>query len=176
MLNFLVIILLDSDALTVADRETGHSGQDKLIQSDEESNLLFECDYKRFEDKVTAAGGDRRIDQVLCENNVDVVFRPAHSRLPDVTAVACRYLDVGISNRIDRRLHIGYPALTLPLGYPDWNGRPFGILAIASRFGEELLLDVARLWKAIFPRGRVPHHWNVIESEICCTGPGKYID
>lgn len=33
--------------------------------------------------------------------------------------------------------------MTLPLSILDWNGCPFGLLAIASKFQEELLLDVA---------------------------------
>ena len=52
--------------------------------------------------------------------------------------------------------HAGCPSVTLPLGYLDWNGRPFGLLAIASQFQEELLLDVARAWEATFPPRQAP--------------------
>ncbi|KAI4911270.1 uncharacterized protein J4E92_010326 [Alternaria infectoria] len=38
-----------------------------------------------------------------------------------------------------------YPSVTLPLGYLDWNGRPFGLLVVGGRYTEGLLLDVAGL-------------------------------
>ena len=41
----------------------------------------------------------------------------------------------------------GYPSVALPLGYLNWNGRPFGLLPVASAFQEELLLNVARAWE-----------------------------
>ena len=51
---------------------------------------------------------------------------------------------------------VGYPSVTLPLGYLDWNGRPFGLLAVASAFQEELLLDVDRAWEAELPFRQPP--------------------
>lgn len=50
-----------------------------------------------------------------------------------------------------------YPSVTLPLGYLDWNGRPFGLVAAAAEFQEELLIDVARAWESAFPARRPPN-------------------
>ena len=84
------------DGLAVTDRETEHPAQDKLIQSEKDADFLSDSEYKRLEDRVTAAGGEHGIDQVLRENNVDVILGPADSRLPDVTALASRSPNVGI--------------------------------------------------------------------------------
>jgi amidase len=46
--------------------------------------------------------------------------------------------------------------MTLPLGYLDLNGRPFGLLAITSKYQEDVLLDVARLWEKTFPARKPP--------------------
>ena len=50
----------------------------------------------------------------------------------------------------------GYPSLTLPLEYLNWNGRPFGLIVVASAYQESLLLDVARAWEATLPPRQVP--------------------
>ncbi|KAL8901654.1 MAG: hypothetical protein Q9207_005095 [Kuettlingeria erythrocarpa] len=113
-------------------------GQEKLIQSEKDANHLSEEEYKRLDEKVAAAAGEHGINKALREHGVDVIIGPADSRVPDVVALA------------------RYPSVTLPLGYLDWNGRPFGLLAITSRFQEELLLDVARAWEATFPPRQPP--------------------
>ena len=47
--------------------------------------------------------------------------------------------------------------MTLPLGYLDWNRRPFGLLVVVGgKYQEGLLLDVARLWEATFPGRKTP--------------------
>ncbi|KAI4654997.1 uncharacterized protein J4E78_007177 [Alternaria triticimaculans] len=112
--------------------------QDKLYQSLEEANSLTDAEYDRLDVKATASAADDAIDKMLREHNVDVIIGPADSRLPDVLAVA------------------KYPSMTLPLGYLDWNGRPFGLLVIGSKYQESLLLDVARLWEATFPPRKTP--------------------
>ncbi|KAK0514624.1 hypothetical protein JMJ35_003241 [Cladonia borealis] len=120
-------------------------GQEKLIQSEEEANRLSKEEYQQLDDKTTAAGREHGIDKVLQEHKVDVVIGPADSRIPDVCALArC-------------------PSVTLPLGYLDWNGRPFGLLAVASQIQEELLLDVARSWEAAFPQRQAP---SLSDSEL----------
>ena len=43
----------------------------------------------------------------------------------------------------------GYPSVTLPLKYLDWNGRPFGLLVVGAKYREGLLLDVAGLWEGM---------------------------
>ena len=73
---------------------TEHPGQDKLIKSEEEANRLSEEEYKRLDEKTTAAGGEHGIDKVLREHNVDVIIGPADSYVPDILALASRSLAI----------------------------------------------------------------------------------
>ncbi|KAI4701766.1 hypothetical protein J4E89_010610 [Alternaria sp. Ai002NY15] len=109
-----------------------------LIQSLEDANSLTDAEHDRLDVKATASAADDAIDKTLLSHNVDVMIGPADSRLPDVVALA------------------KYPSMTLPLGYLDWNGRPFGLLVVGSKYQEGLLLDVARLWEATFPPRKTP--------------------
>ena len=104
--------------------------------------------------KATASAADDAIDKMLREHNVDVIIGPADSRLPDVLAIASKYCHV--SSRSFLTTSTEYPSMTLPLGYLNWNGRPFGLLVIGSKYQEGLLLDVARLWEATFPPRKTP--------------------
>jgi amidase len=45
---------------------------------------------------------------------------------------------------------------TLPLGYLDFNGRPFGLLALASAHQEALLLSFMNAYEATFPARKPP--------------------
>ncbi|KAF2655536.1 amidase family protein [Lophiostoma macrostomum CBS 122681] len=111
--------------------------QDKLIESNKDSNTLTEEGYTRLDTKATEAGAHNAIDRVLREHSVDVIMGPADSLLPDVLALASKAS--------------GYPAVTLPLSYLDWNGRPFGLLVVASKFQED-----PHLWASTFPPRRAP--------------------
>ena len=44
----------------------------------------------------------------------------------------------------------GYPIATMPLGYLDFNGRPFGLCIIARAHQDALLLKVLSAWEATF--------------------------
>lgn len=46
--------------------------------------------------------------------------------------------------------------MTLPLSYLDLNGRPFGLVALASANQEEMLLKVAGAWEATMPKRKPP--------------------
>lgn len=51
---------------------------------------------------------------------------------------------------------VGYPGATLPLGYLDFNGRPFGFQIVAKAHQEALLIQVQSAWEATFPKRRPP--------------------
>jgi amidase len=44
----------------------------------------------------------------------------------------------------------GYPVASLPLGYLDYNGRAFGMLAVASANNEAKLIEAMSAWDAMF--------------------------
>lgn len=46
--------------------------------------------------------------------------------------------------------------MTLPLSYLDLNGRPFGLVALASANQEEMLMKVAGAWAATMPQRKPP--------------------
>lgn len=47
----------------------------------------------------------------------------------------------------------------LPLGYLNFNGRPFGLCAIATANNEGLLLQLMSAWEENFNRDRKPPTW-----------------
>jgi len=115
-----------------------HPGQDRLVKSQEEAERLSDTEYAQIDAKVTAVGATDGVDRVLKEHDVDIIIGPADSRLPDVLALA------------------RYPAVTLPLSYLHWNGRPFGLLACSTKYQEQLLLNVAACWERTFPSRKAP--------------------
>jgi amidase len=71
----------------------------------------------------------KRVDDVLEEFDVDVILGPADSHLTSFAAAA------------------GYPLATLPVGVLEFNGRPFGLTAIARAHGEGILVALQSAWE-----------------------------
>ncbi|KAM0335643.1 hypothetical protein ACHAQA_000692 [Verticillium albo-atrum] len=69
-------------------------------------------------------GRDDGIDKILREYNIDVIIGPAESPMSSIAAAS------------------GYPIASMPLGYLDFNGRPFGMAALASANQEAVLIKV----------------------------------
>ncbi|KAI4255482.1 MAG: hypothetical protein L6R42_006712 [Xanthoria sp. 1 TBL-2021] len=72
------------------------------------------------------------IDKILEDYNLDVIIGPAES----------------------------YPIASLPLGYLEFNGRPFGMAALISAHQEATLIKVQSAWEATFPARRPPPREN----------------
>lgn len=110
--------------------------QDYLIES---CNVKWsEDDSKRTVDKCHDVARSKGFDQTFQKYSVDVIIGPADSVLDGMIAAS------------------GYPFATLPLSYFNKNGRPFGLVAIASAWQEELLVRVMSAWEATFPKRRIP--------------------
>ena len=45
----------------------------------------------------------------------------------------------------------GYPIATLTLSYVEFNGRPFGLVALTGAHQDALLIQVQSAWEANFP-------------------------
>ncbi|KAI4220073.1 MAG: hypothetical protein LQ349_008177 [Xanthoria aureola] len=82
------------------------------------------------------------IDKILEDYNLDVIIGPAESSMTDIAAAS------------------GYPIASLPLGYLDFNGRPFGMAALASAHQEATLIKVQSAWEATFPPRHPPPREN----------------
>ena len=50
----------------------------------------------------------------------------------------------------------GYLVASLPLGYLDFNGRPFGLQIIAKAHQDVLLIQAQSAWEATFPKHQPP--------------------
>ncbi len=61
-----------------------------------------------------------------------------------------------MSSLSDELVNSGYPVASLPLGYSDFNGRPFGLQVFAKAHQEALLIQVQSAWEASFPKRQPP--------------------
>ncbi|OAG13532.1 amidase family protein [Alternaria alternata] len=82
--------------------------------------------------------GKDGIDKVLEENDVDIIMGPGDGPMFTIAGTA------------------GYPSATLPLGYLDFNGRPFGLQIIAKAHQEALLIQAQSAWESTFPSRQPP--------------------
>jgi amidase len=64
------------------------------------------------------------LDEVFNKYKIDIIIGPADSLLTTFAAAA------------------GYPLASMPVGVLNFNGRPFGIMALAAAHGEPLLIQL----------------------------------
>lgn len=50
----------------------------------------------------------------------------------------------------------GYPVGTMPLGYSETNGRPFGMCIVAAAENEDKILQAMKSWDATIPKRKAP--------------------
>lgn len=98
------------------------------------------------------------IDGILKDHNVDVIIGPGSGTLYSVAAAAGEELSIpyriGMGRNADH--DTGYPIATLPLSYLEENGCPFGLVALASAYQEDILVTVQSAWEATFPARKAP--------------------
>ena len=87
------------------------------------------------------------IDRCLSETGSHVIIGPADSLLVSLAAAA------------------GYPVASVPLGFADFNGRPFGMHIIARAHEEGRIFQVMSAWHATFPDAWMPPPLLVSTSE-----------
>ncbi|KAJ5648058.1 hypothetical protein N7490_004430 [Penicillium lividum] len=113
-----------------------HPRQDNLINS--ENQQLSTEDYDRNLSYLRQMGGEKGVDMALKQYGVDVILGPIDSGLTSLATAA------------------GYPLCAMPLSYLDYNGRPFGVAAIAGKHQEHILVKVMSAWEATFPARKPP--------------------
>ncbi|KAK4460365.1 amidase family [Cladorrhinum samala] len=123
-----------------ADQELPPSAdnQNGLIRALERDGTMTDEEYNSLVNYARDRCGRQGIDKVLDENGVDVIVGPGDGPLFVISGTA------------------GYPGASLPLGYLDFNGRPFGLQVIAKAHQEALLIQVQSAWEATFPQRRPP--------------------
>ncbi|KAH6847068.1 amidase signature domain-containing protein [Chaetomium sp. MPI-CAGE-AT-0009] len=112
-----------------------HPRQDRFIDS--QNNTIPPEVYERHLQHLRHVARDRGVERVLKTYSVDVILGPTDSGLTSIAAAG------------------GYPLCAMPLSYLDYNGRPFGVSAIAGRGRDDVLVKVMSAWEATFP-GRKP--------------------
>ncbi|KAF1954823.1 amidase family protein [Byssothecium circinans] len=113
-----------------------YDNQNGLIRA-QKSNISKE-EYDEILSHSRRSGRENGIDKTLKENGVDVILGPGDGPLFYIAGIA------------------GYPIASLPLSYLDFNGRPFGLVALATAHQESLLVQVQSAWEATFPKRQPP--------------------
>lgn len=122
-----------------------HAEQELPPSADNQAGFIRALDAKMtdedYQSLITFARercGKRGIDQTLDEYGVDIIMGPGDGAMFIISGTA------------------GYPVASLPLGYLDYNGRPFGLQITAKAHQEALLIQVQSAWEATFPKRRPP--------------------
>jgi amidase len=102
--------------------------------------------YRELVDFARHRCGPNGIDKVLEDNEVDIILGPGDGALFNIAGTA------------------GYPVASLPLGYLDFNGRPFGMQITARAHQESLLIQAQSAWEALFPPRQPPSLDEIIPS------------
>ncbi|KAJ5098877.1 hypothetical protein N7532_005878 [Penicillium argentinense] len=114
-----------------------HPRQDFFTKAEDQTTSPAE--YERHLAHLREVARDRGIEKVLQEHGVDVIIGPTDSNLRSLAAAG------------------GYPVCGMPLGYLDYNNRPFGMSAVAGRGQDALLVKVMSAWETTMPPRRSPH-------------------
>ena len=110
-------------------------------------------------------GRTRGIDRILKEYDIDVIIGPAESSMTDIASASGQQESLIILQHAYELTHAtGYPIASLPLGYLDFNGRPFAMAALVSGHQEATLVKVQSAWEATFPPRRPPPRVNFEHS------------
>lgn len=114
---------------------------------------------------IRKIGRDEGIDKALADYKIDVILGPADSPITKMASASGKHslglasqpvaASAGVEASVLTTIS-GYPIATLPLGYLDFNGRPFGMVALASANQEQLLLKVMGAWEETFPNRVLP--------------------
>jgi len=112
-------------------------GQDGLIAAAESS--LKEEDLPFLRDLFYTKAGKGGVEKTIHDHNLDVIVVPVDSPVQSVSTGSKT------------------PAATVPLGYAQINGHPFGAQLLALQRHEAKLIEVMSAWEAVlFPARQIP--------------------
>ncbi|KAH7386225.1 amidase signature domain-containing protein [Cadophora sp. MPI-SDFR-AT-0126] len=95
-------------------------------------------EYAKYLSHTRDVARRRGLDRIFRDCEVDVIIGPTDSDLPALAAGA------------------GYPIAAVPLGYADFNGRPFGLVALAAEHQEAKLFNFMAAWEVTFGPRKPP--------------------
>lgn len=127
-----------------------HPNQDRLVAAAEADRSPERLEKLA---KHTQAVGDE-FEALFSKLDIDVIIAPGDSSLQMYSA-ACGKVD---PSSVSRPLSTctGFPIATLPVGYLDYNGRPFGLTVACPCHGEGMLFRVMHAWESTFPAREDP--------------------
>jgi len=111
--------------------------------------------YRQAINLCRKVGREQGIDRAVKEHNVDIVCFPMDSPCPRVAAAAGTII-VHEVFQVSYLFLPGYPIATAPLGTLDYNGRPFGIAAIAQAHREDALFAFLSAFESNHAKRPVP--------------------
>uniref|UniRef100_A0A8H7K0Y6 Amidase domain-containing protein n=1 Tax=Bionectria ochroleuca TaxID=29856 RepID=A0A8H7K0Y6_BIOOC len=118
------------------------------VRIDSAADLVLSSDeYDTHLRNVRDLGRTRGIDKILNEHNIDVIIGPADSQFTKIAAAAGEPSQGSISQSSVNREHRLPSGLLARL---DYNGRGFGMLAIAGANQEAKLFEAMGAWHATF--------------------------
>ncbi|KAL6830017.1 amidase signature domain-containing protein [Trichoderma camerunense] len=113
-----------------------HPRQDTFIKC--ENQNVSATEYDRLFAHMRKVARDSGVDRVFQTHGVNVIIGPADGFISTMASSG------------------GYPVAAMPLSYLDFNGRPFGLAALAGRHQEALLVQLMSAWEATFPARKPP--------------------
>lgn len=131
----------------------GFPGQEFLENA--QQNHTSEAEIEALIQQMRHIGRVEGLDKVFADYNINVLLGPADGAMTTFAAAAGLYHSAPAWPTL--RLTVpGYPIASLPFGYVDSIGRPFGLAAIAPGDGDALLIQLMSAWEASFPRRKLP--------------------
>lgn len=121
-----IILYIPSDSCELP----GDNNQ-KGLEAARDTTITEEQYDRNF--KALRGAASHTLLSLMKEYDVDVLLGPCDSRFNSVGAAA------------------GFPVGNLPLGFADFNGRPFSLHAIAPANEEAKIFQVMSAWEASFP-------------------------
>ncbi|KAL2073935.1 hypothetical protein VTL71DRAFT_11261 [Oculimacula yallundae] len=122
-----------------ADQELpeGYDRQERLTEA---QNFHMSPEERQESDYyIRQKCGKEGIDKTMAQYNIDVIIGPADSLLTNIGS------------------SIGAPVATVPLGILDFNGRAFGVIALAAPHDDAKLLHFMSAWESTMPKRPVPN-------------------
>jgi amidase len=114
---------------------------------DAASLKLSTGEYEAHLQNIHEIGRTKGIDKILEKFELDVIIGPADSQLTKIAAAAG---EIYINDYCTELTILGYPVASLPLDYLEYNGRAFGMVAIAGANSEAKLFELMSAWESTF--------------------------
>lgn len=105
---------------------------------DAEEAVLSPEDYEKNLSHLRKVARDDGLDRIFKEYGVDVIVGSSDTAIKAYASGS------------------GYPVGNVPLGYLDFNGRPFGLAVLAAKNQEAKILKFMNAWEGTFGPRKAP--------------------